>query len=178
MEQWDLYNIHREKLPHTATRDVEPLKPDEFHLVVNVCIINSNNEMLIQQRQSFKKGWANMWDVTSAGSAVFGDTSQQAASRELFEEVGLQMDFTNVRPKFTINFDKGFADYYLVEADIDINTCRLQQEEVQAVKWASKETIFQMIEEGTFIPYYKGLVDLIFESVHHYGSVHHARRAV
>ena len=39
----------------------------------------------------------------------------------------------------------------------------MQYEEVQQVKWASMEEIFQMIDEGVFIPYYKSLIQLLFE---------------
>lgn len=57
-----------------------------YHLVVHVCVFNQKGEMLIQQRQPFKQGWPNLWDVTMGGSALAGETSQQAAMRELKEE--------------------------------------------------------------------------------------------
>lgn len=148
------------------------MEPNEFHIVVHVCIFNSKGEMLIQQRQPFKQGWSNLWDITCGGSAVAGDTSHQAASRELFEELGIQYDFESMRPHFTINFKHGFDDYYFIEYDVDLNTLSLQQEEVQAVKWASQDEILQMIDAGTFIPYYKSIIGFIFEGRHQYGSVH------
>jgi len=92
----------------------------EYHSVVHICIFKSKGEMLVQQRQPFKEGWSGMWDITVGGSAVARDSSQTAAQRELFEELGYKMNFRDVRPHFTVNFDKGFDDYYLVEADIDI----------------------------------------------------------
>ena len=42
-------------------------------LVVHICLFNARGEMLIQQRQSFKSGWSNFWDVTVGGSAVAGE---------------------------------------------------------------------------------------------------------
>ena len=92
--------------------------PDSYHMVVHVCIFNSKGEMLIQQRQPFKEGWSNMWDITVGGSATMGDSSQDAAEREVLEEIGLKLDLQDVRPHFTINFDKGFDDVYLVESDV------------------------------------------------------------
>ena len=35
-------------------------------------------------------------------------------------------------------------------------------EEVQAVRWAEKEEILAMIDAGTFIPYHKPLIELLF----------------
>jgi len=62
MEKWDLYDKHRNKIAKQITRGDE-MASDEFHLVVHVCIFNSKGEMLIQQRQPFKKGWSNLWDI-------------------------------------------------------------------------------------------------------------------
>ena len=149
------------------------MAPDEFHSVVHVCIFNSNGEMLIQQRQPFKQGWPNLWDITCGGSAVAGDTSQQAASRELFEELGIHYDFESMRPQFTINFERGFDDYYLIDYDIDLNELTLQTEEVQAVKWASKEEILELIKLNKFIPYYESIISFLFESRNQYGSIRH-----
>lgn len=70
----------------------ETFQPGDLHLVIHVWIFNSNGDMLIQQRQPFKEGWPNMWDLSVGGSAIAGDTSQIAAQRELYEEIGLQLD--------------------------------------------------------------------------------------
>ena len=175
MEKWDLYDQYRSKIGKIATRG-DALPPGEFHLVVHVCIFNSKGEMLIQQRQPFKEGWPNLWDVSCGGSAVLGDTSQQAAARELFEELGFQYDFEQMRPQLTVNFRYGFDDYYLIECDLDVNELTLQAEEVQAVKWASKEEILKLIEAKQFLPYYESLIAFLFESRHQYGSLRHTTR--
>jgi len=118
--------------------------------------------MLIQQRQPFKSGWSNMWDITVGGSAISGDTSQSAAEREVYEEIGCKLSLDGIRPALTINFDDGFDDMYLIQQNIDISKLNLQYEEVKSVKWASKEEILSMIDEETFIPYHKSLIELLF----------------
>lgn len=161
MEIWDVYNSERQKNEKTMTRGSE-FKKGEYHLVVHVCIFNSENQLLIQQRQPFKEGWPNMWDITVGGSAVAGDLSWMAAERETFEEIGLKIDLDNARPHMTINFDDGFDDIYLIKQDVDINKLKLQYEEVKKVKWANKDDIIKMVENGTFIPYYKEMIELLF----------------
>lgn len=168
MELWDIYDRDRIKLNKTMVRGDE-FKSGSYHLAVHACIFNSNGEMLIQQRQPFKSGWSNMWDITVGGSAVSGDTSQTAIERELFEEIGLKVDLQNVRPHLTINFNEGFDDIYLIEKDVDINELKLQYEEVQKVKWASIDEIYQKLDEGIFIPYYKSLIKLFFDMRKQYG---------
>lgn len=169
MELWDIYDVDRNKTDKTMVRG-EAHPEGAYHLVVHICIFNSAGEMLIQQRQPFKKGWSNMWDITVGGSAVSGDNSQTAASRELFEELGIEMDLTGIRPHLTMNFDKGFDDYYLLEKNINLADLKLQYEEVQNAKWASKEEILCMIETGEFVPYYPSLIQLLFDMRKKYGS--------
>ena len=170
MELWDVYDKDRVKTGDTIGRG-GAFKKGIYHIIVHVCVFNSKNEMLIQQRQPFKDGWSNMWDITAGGSAVAGDSSDAAAERELFEEIGYKVDFSDVRPHFTVSFETGFDDYYLVEDDIEIGSLNLQYEEVQRVKWASKDEILSMIDNGAFVPYHKSLIDMCFDMRKRYGAL-------
>lgn len=161
MEIWELLDYKREKNGIFSERDGEI--PDGMkHLVVHVCIFNSQSEMLIQKRQPFKRGWSNLWDLTAGGSAIRGDTSQSCAERELEEELGIRMSFEGICPHMTLSADRVFDDIYIVQFDVDIDSLKLQKEEVQAVRWASREEVHTLIEEGKFIPYHKALIDLLF----------------
>ena len=170
MEIWDLYTKDRINTDKTMVRGTQI--PNGFYrLVVHICIFNSQGEMLIQQRQPFKSGWSNMWDITVGGSAISGDTSKSAAEREVYEEIGYKLSLDGIRPALTINFDEGFDDIYLIQQDIDITKLKLQYEEVKAVKWASKEKILSMIDEEIFISYHKSLIELLF-SMRSYPGMH------
>jgi isopentenyldiphosphate isomerase len=161
MELLDLYTADREKTGRTMVRG-EPTPAGFYRLVVHVCIFNPEGQMLIQQRQPFKKGWSNLWDISVGGSAVSGDSSRSAAERETFEELGLSVDLSDVRPTLTVHWEHGFDDYYVLTQSVDLTALRLQAEEVQAVRWASKDEILQMIDDGRFIPYEKSLIELLF----------------
>jgi len=167
-EIWDVYDINRKKTGQME-RGAE-FAPDAYTCVMHICIFNSKGEMLIQQRQSTKKAWPNLWDISVGGHDEAGETPQMSAERELFEELGIKKDFTNIRPHLTINFVHGFDDYFLIKEDLDPESLTLQKEEVQAVKWASRDEIKKMIEEGSFIGYYKSLIDLLFDSLNQYGA--------
>ena len=133
MEIWDLYTKDREKTNKTMVRG-ENVPEGFYRLAVTVCIFNSEGKMLIQQRVSFKDDWPNLWDVSCAGSAISGDTSQTAAEREAFEELGLKINLENERPTLINLFDEGFDDVYVLNMDVDLSTLNLQPEEVQNVK--------------------------------------------
>ena len=161
MEIFDLYTADREKTERTMVRG-DPVPEGYYRLVVHVCIFDPDGRMLIQQRQPFKEGWSNLWDVTVGGSAISGDNSRTAAERETREELGLAIDLSQVRPSLTIHWEHGFDDFYILTQPVDLDTLHLQYEEVQAVRWASKEEILHMIDTGEFIPYEKGLIELLF----------------
>jgi len=162
MEIWDIYDKNRNKTGKTIIRGKDVLGKGEYHNIVFIAVFNSAGQMLIQQRQPFKEGWSGYWDVTAAGSATSGDTSQQAAARELFEEVGITADFSEVLPHFTIYLDNHFADFYLHKQDVDIESLQLGEDEVAQVKWATKQEIFAMMEEGIFVPIQPGSLELCF----------------
>lgn len=167
MEYCDIYNEDRIKTGKIMSRD-DKYDSDDYFLVVHVCIFNDKNEMLIQQRQSCKKYYPNIWDVSVAGRSLTGENSRQAAERETREELGYDIDLSNERPFFTMNFDNGFDDYYLVDINLDIEKLHMQEEEVQDLKWASKEEILDMVKNEEFIDYY--FLDVLFEMRKQRGS--------
>lgn len=170
MELFDLYDPCRRPTGETMLRG-EPTPEGRYRLVVHICIFNTKGEMLIQQRQSFKSTWANMWDLTAAGGVISGETTQDAARRELFEELGLDVDFTSQPPAFSSTFPGGFDDFYILEQDLDISTLRCQPEEVQALKWSSLEEVLAMIDSGEFIPYHKGFLQFLFYRQNGHGTL-------
>ena len=162
MELHDLYDSNRNRLGTTMERGA-PQPEGTYRVAVMACIFNAKGDMLLQQRQSFKHPYPNVWDVTAGGSAQAGETSQQAVSRELFEEVGIAHDFSGVPPHLTVIADAMFIDFYIVEAEPDIDRLALQYEEVQRVAWATREDALRMLADGRFIQVRTGLIDLLYD---------------
>lgn len=170
MELWDVYDQDRNKTGRVMERG-SSICDGDYRLVIHVCIFNSRNEMLIQKRQPWKKGWPGLWDISVGGCAKAGEDSRTAAMREVLEEIGYPIDLSNQRPHMTINFSTGFDDYFLVQSDIEIKDLSLQYDEVESVKWAGKEEILDLMEKGEFIPYYRGLMELFFEKKTSLGAI-------
>ena len=173
MELFDLYTADRVKTGKTMVRG-EAVPEGYYRLVIHVCVFDEAGRMLIQQRQPFKQGWSDMWDISVGGSAVAGDSSRSAAERETLEELGLSIDLAGVQPALTVYFENGFDDYYVLTRNVDPDTLRLQPEEVQAARWAEQEEILQMIDDGRFIPYDKSQIELLFFRRNHRGA--HTRK--
>lgn len=161
MEYIDVYSWNRQLTGQIVERGT-PLTGNQYRLVVHVCLFNTEGKMLIQQRQPFKKGWPNLWDLTVGGAVIAGETSQVAAEREVMEEIGYRLELTGVRPGLTVYFPNGFDDVYLFERDIDLDDLQLQYEEVKGVRWVEEAEIIKLIHCGEFIPYEESFIQWLF----------------
>lgn len=160
MELVDLYDENRAPLGRTAEREGEKA-PGEYRTVVHVCLFDGQGRLLIQQRTACKRIWPSCWDVTVGGGVDAGETSRQAAEREVREELGYSLDLQGLRPSVTVNFDGGFDDFFILEREVDLTTLLLQEEEVQRVRWATLEEIAEM--QGRFIPYPQSFLRFLFD---------------
>ena len=155
-ELWDIYDRNRNKTGRFHERGM-PMKKGEYHLTVQVWILNSSGEFLITKRSPSLSFWANRWHATG-GCAIAGDDSLQTALKEVREELGISLDPANgqlftsyTQPHYN---DEGniMFDIWLFRQDIDLSTIVLQEEEICDAKWADKQEICSMIDTGSFIP--------------------------
>lgn len=157
----DLYTIDREKTNETLVRGVN-LPNGRYRLVAHVCIFNSKNQMLIQQKATLKNR-TNIWDLSAGGSVISGENSRCGIRRELEEELGIEYDFVNEKPSLTVYFKDCIDDIYILRnVDVDIARLSLQEIEVKNVRWADKEQIFLMIDQGIFTQFDKSYIELLF----------------
>lgn len=151
METWDLYDKNKNKLNKTAVRGTK-LNDDEFHLVVNAWVKSKDGKYLISQRAE-TKSHPLMWEVTG-GSALEKETALDAAIRELKEE--LNFEVTEKEATYigsTLRYYPNCNDIlevYLFETKNDNQDIKVQQEEVNDYKWASKEECQKLYDENKF----------------------------
>ena len=168
MELVDVYDENRLPLGKTAERSA-PNGPGELRLVVHVCVFDRRGRLLIQQRTRSKFIFPNLWDVSVGGGVDAGETSRRGAEREVREELGVSLDLSGLRPSVTVNFDGGFDDFYILTKDLSLEGLTLQEEEVQAVRWASLEEILDMLGRGAFIPYPESFLRFLFDMRKQFG---------
>ena len=167
-ELWDVYSFDRSLTGRTMYRG-DPVPEGGFHLVVHICVFSPDGRMLIQRRQTTKRGWPGLWDLSSGGCALFGEDGQAAAERELFEELGIRASFAGVRPMLSIDFEGGFDDVFFTEHGADISDLRLQAEEVLDVRWADAHEVLELLDSGLFVPYHRSFIQLLYDT-HRYGG--------
>ncbi len=170
METWDIYDVRRRPTGRTMLRG-EAVQAGDYHLVVHVVFFNRAGQMLIQQRQSCKRSWPEYWDISVGGCAIQGESSQQAAMREVREELGLLVDLSSAAPDLTLSFPGGFDDMYIVERELEAETLELQAEEVKTARWADRREILALLAQGGFVPYRPSLMELLFDLRDHKGGL-------
>ena len=151
-EKWDLYDHNRNKLDKTINRG-ELIPAGCYHLVIHFCLFNHEGKLLCQRRSITKNTYPLFWDVTVGGAALAGEDSQQAAHREVLEEIGLDIDFSNVQPDFTNVFIEYIDDYYFLVKDVDPASLTLQANEVCDIRFFSLEEVSAMIDDLRFVQF-------------------------
>ena len=147
MEYLDLYYIENDKLTgETMVRGGEVPEGRYFNVVI--CYMeNSKGEFLIQ-RASIQKGHKYS---STGGHVQAGQTLKEAMVREIKEEIGIDVseDELEFKGRWLKN-NVVMCNAYYMKRDININECKLQEEEVESVFWKTKEEIEEMIKNDEF----------------------------
>ncbi|MEG1874992.1 MAG: NUDIX domain-containing protein [Angelakisella sp.] len=147
-EFWDIYDSNR--IPTGRTEPRGPLVIGDYHLVVAVWMMNHEGHLLVTRRHP-DRPWGNYWECTG-GSAIAGESSVQAALREVREEVGLLLDPADGILLDSCREDRCFRDTWFFHADYDFNRLVLQHEEVAEARVITREQYDRMYRELLFVP--------------------------
>lgn len=148
MELVDIYNDKHEKLNYAKER--HSLVKDEYRLSCFIWIINDKDEILIEQRTNFTKKFPNMWG-TLGGAALTNEDASTAILRELEEELGIKTNKKDIKFIGSHIRTNDFVEVFILNTNIDINSLKLQKEEVQNALWVTIKDFEQMISEGKAI---------------------------
>ena len=156
MEYLDILDENGNKTGEVAPRK-EVHSKGLWHKGVHIWIINSKRELLVQRRSKNKDVYPNKLYISVAGHPVSGEDEIESIKREFEEEIGVELDTKRLEYLFTFsqevienngNFlDNQFYDVYLIEMDLDINTLKLQAEEVSEVKNIYYKDFEKMIKD-------------------------------
>jgi len=116
--------------------------PEDIYRVSSVWITNSKGEILLAQRSHSKDKDAGKWSAAVSGTIEEGEEYDDNIVKEAQEELGLTISIGELRkgPKmFLRGKNRFFCQWYFLTADI--SDFILQKEEVEAVRWMSKEEL-------------------------------------
>lgn len=167
IEIWDVLNASAKPTGKTVVRGKGFLKPGEYHLVVHIWIISSDGKVLIQRRSDDKKLMPGEWAATG-GSAISGESSFEAAKRELFEELGIRSHKGNLVKLLRLKRKSSFLDVWAITVDLPAEKLVLQKSEVSTARWVKQSKLQEMIENGEYHNYGDEYFDNVFEKLEDY----------
>lgn len=123
-ELWDLYDIDRRPLNRTIQRG-EALPEGTYHLAVGIAVFNAKGDILLTRRAQEKSQYPGCWEIPG-GCAQAGETSLEAACRELREETGIVVQPGELVPLLRELLPGAHLDMFAVTKDVPLSQLALQ----------------------------------------------------
>lgn len=130
------------------------------HGISAVALIDSDGRLLIQKRSETKKDEPSKWDLSSAGHIDVNETPDEAAVREMIEELGILVKKDDLKLIDTyLNKNKlneeiyinHFTYLYVMQKNIRIDNVVMQQSEVSDIMFVDKENYISMLNNGDMV---------------------------
>ncbi|MEZ4856206.1 MAG: NUDIX domain-containing protein [Gelidibacter sp.] len=128
-----------------------------YHNTAHVWLYTKTGHILLAQRSAKKIVCPLLWDVSVAGHVDAGETNEQAAVRETFEELGLTLSENSLEKIGVFEcfqsypngiIDNEFHHTYMAELEVDINELTKNDEEVEALKLVSFDTFESLLNQS------------------------------
>jgi len=145
MEKRALYDKDRNLTREWIYKN-DPVPIGRYYITVAIWIQNSKNEFLLQLRSPQKD---HKWGITG-GHPKLGEDSLQGIITEIKEEIGINVNPSDLILFKTIQTADDFVDLYYIKKDIDISDIVVQPDEVERVAWVSRVDIEAKITDGSF----------------------------
>ncbi len=112
---------------------------------ISVFVLNDRGEVLLQRRSANKKYYPNTWALCT-GHVEKGESSREAAVREIKEELGISVCFSELYSFYDGKFDSSDVCFFYIKSNLADVDFVIQKEEVSEVKWFSIDKILDMIK--------------------------------
>ena len=142
MEYLDLYDEKKERIGKKILRGTEI--PDGYYIMIVVIFIENSKGEFLFQFTSKEKG--NIW-ATTGGHVKSGYDAISTAVIEVKEELGIDLDKSKFKHIFTGIKNKRIFEAFYIKQDIEISKMTLQKEEVESVKWLSKDDLRELVKQ-------------------------------
>jgi|SRR5579859_51432 len=129
------------------------LQDGQFYLGVHVYLCNARGEYLLQKRVNTKAFLPGGWEV-HMGHAMAGETPVMALKREISEEIGIQVEDHEIESIMRLTWDEyhHIVDVFWICKDVALDEVKLQESEVEAIKYVSKTEMLELVKRMTYRP--------------------------
>lgn len=155
----------------------EAHKKGMLHASAHIWIFDKEKNVLIQKRAANKDTFPNLWDISVAGHISAGEKPITSALREVEEEIGLvvsekQLHFIGTAKKRVEHHDDLIDNelhyIYVCEIDFNVDSLKIQKEEVAAIKSIKLDKLIQLVNSPKFVPRKDGYYPFVFEKIKNY----------
>lgn len=144
-----------------------------LHRAFSVFVLNSKNEIMLQQRAHHKYHSPLLWTNTCCSHQREGETNIQAGSRRLFEEMGFNTELKELfHFIYKAPFDNGLTEHELDHVMIGYynDAPHINTEEVEDWKWMPIEAVKSDIQNNPDL--YTIWFKIIFDEFYHFLEEH------
>jgi isopentenyl-diphosphate delta-isomerase len=144
-----------------------------LHRAFSVFVLNSKNEIMLQQRAHHKYHSPLLWTNTCCSHQREGETNIQAGSRRLFEEMGFQTELKELfHFIYKAPFDNGLTEHELDHVMIGYynDAPHINTEEVEDWKWMPIEAVKNDMQHNPDV--YTIWFKIIFDKFYHFLEEH------
>jgi 16S rRNA (adenine1518-N6/adenine1519-N6)-dimethyltransferase len=132
------------------------------HRTIHVFVFNPKKELLLQKRSAKKDVYPGLYEASVSGHVLKGETYENAAIREIKEEIGIIITKKDLKKQEKIEIllgpEHAFMQIFVIHTD---KTPKLSDGEVQACKWVTKTELKKQIEanEKKFTPEFLAAIE-------------------
>lgn len=148
--QEQIWQVDEDDIPIGPIGREDSRRTGARYRIVRVSVEDSDGDILIQKRASTKKTYPNCWDTSAGGNIDFPESYEEAASREVGEEIGLRNPILEEVAYFYAeavdpagNKMNRFTKVFKTQATKETQFV-LQEEEVSESRWVSLEELLEM----------------------------------
>ncbi|NVN90705.1 MAG: NUDIX domain-containing protein [Desulfuromonadales bacterium] len=138
-----------------------------LHPVVHVHVFNSEGRLLLQKRKRTKDIQPGKWDTSVGGHIQSGEALEDAIRREVLEEIGIGVDPSQLQTIGRYVFESEIErEYFYSYACTHDGPFRIQEEEIDEVRFLGMEEIDALIAAGVTTPNFNQEVVLLRKEKH------------
>jgi isopentenyl-diphosphate delta-isomerase len=146
-----------------------------FHATAHIWLFTSDRKVLLQKRAFTKKVFPGIWDISVAGHIGAGEEIIAGAKREVFEEIGMEIqekDLLKIGTRIhQVTHENGIQDHehqhvFIAELKVPISTLKMQKEEVAGLElWDLKVLKETKNLKNVLLPEFHDYYVTIYDSI-------------
>lgn len=150
MELWNAYTKNLVKLPFYIRRGGR-IPKGAYHVVGEVIVRHADGSLLATRRSPLKSRYPGCWEISAGGAVKRGESFEQGAARELFEETGIRC--SDLKKVYQIISLRERCVYmgYICETDCGKGSVRLQKGETSEYMWIDKDGAEEFIRRPDYV---------------------------